>query len=148
MTNKEKALKRERIRLRKNQNPQQVDYKRMDKVRSVKTEYWKMKRHSGIAEKKAITKPDDKKPKPKKEKKKKEKEPELEVVEEKPELEVIEDEPELEEITEDDDSVEIDKELEELYSDDDDVDEETEPEEVEEPSEWAFKSKFLEYPKG
>jgi len=130
MTNKEKALKIERARLQKSQNPQQVDYKKMAKVRAAKTEYWKLKKQDGFAAKKATTKPEaKKKDKPEKDKKKKEKEPELEVIEDEPEIEEIkeEPEPELEEI-------EIDKELEELYSDDDDV-EETEEEVVEEPSE-------------
>jgi hypothetical protein len=121
MTNKTKALKRERARLRNSQNPQQIDYLKMGKIRSAKTEFWKIKKRGGVVAK-TTPKTETKRTKPVKEKKKKEKEPELEVVEEKPELEVIEDEPEV---------VEIDEELKELYSDDDDVDEE----EVEETSE-------------
>jgi len=117
MTNKMKALKRERARLRKSQNPQQVDFKKMDKVRTAKTEYWKLKKHGGSTKKPVAAKKEVKKQKPEKEKKKKEKEPELEIVEDEPELEVIEDEPEIEE---------IDEELEELYSYDEDLDDELE----------------------
>ena len=131
MTNKQKALRRERVRLRKTQNPQQVDYRKMDKLRAAKTEFWKIKKRSGKAEEKTISKVDTKKAKPEKEKKI-EKKPELEVIEDKPELEVIEKEPELEVIEEEPESEEISKELEELYSDDDD---ETEEEEVTETSE-------------
>ena len=139
MTNKEKDLKRERVRLRKSQNPQQVDYRRIDKLRSAKTEFWKMKKKSVVSEKIAPSKKDAKKVKPEKEKKKKKvKEPELEVIEDKPELEVIEAEPELEVIEDEPEEEEkIDKELEDLYSyDDDEVDdEETEEEEAKETSE-------------
>ena len=137
MTNKQKALKRERVRLRKSQNPQQVDYRKMDKLRAAKTEFWKIKKRSVKAETISKVEVDTKKAKPKKEKKKKVKEPELEVIEDKPELEVIEKEPELEVIEEEPESEEISKELEELYSDDDDVleDEETKEEEVTETSE-------------
>lgn len=119
MTNKEKALKRERVRLRKSQNPQQVDYKKMDKRRTVKTEYWKTKAIVSMVAKKTTAKVDAKKTKPEKEKKKKEKEPELEVIEAEPETE------------------EIDEELEDLYSYDDDLDDDDESEEddVEETSE-------------
>ena len=137
MTNKEKDLKRERVRLRKSQNPQQVDYRRIDKLRSAKTEFWKMKKKSVVSEKIAPEKKDAKKVKPEKEKKKV-KEPELEVIEDKPELEVIEAEPELEVIEDEPEEEEkIDKELEDLYSyDDDEVDdEETEEEEAKETSE-------------
>ena len=113
MTNKQKALKRERVRLMKSQNPQQVDFKKMDKVRSVKTEYWKIKKKGGVATKKPAPEKATKKAKPEKEKKKKEKEPELEVIEEEPELEVIEKEPELEVVEEEPESEEIDEEQEE-----------------------------------
>lgn len=134
MTNKQKALKRERVRLRKSQNPQQVDYRKIDKLRAARTEFWKIKKRSVKAEEKTISKIDTKKAKPEKKKKK---EPELEVIEDKPELEVIETEPELEVIEEEPETEEISKELEDLYSDDDDVkvDEETEEEEVTETSE-------------
>lgn len=134
MTNKQKALKRERIRLRKSQNPQQVDCRKIDRLRAARTEFWKIKKRSGKAEEKTIAKVDTKKAKPKKEKKKKVKEPELEVIEDKPEIEA---EPELEVIEEEPEEEEISKELEELYSDDDDVieDEKTEEEEVSETSE-------------
>ncbi|MCK4566278.1 MAG: hypothetical protein KAU48_03105 [Candidatus Thorarchaeota archaeon] len=137
MTNKQKALKRERVRLRKSQNPQQVDYRKIDRLRAARTEFWKIKKRSGKAEEKTISKVDTKKAKPEKEKKKKVKEPELEVIEDKPELEAIEEKPELEVIEEEPEEEEISKELEELYSDDDDVleDKETEEEEVTETSE-------------
>lgn len=120
MTNKQKALKRERVRLRKGQNPQQVDYRKIDRLRAVKKEFWKIKKRSVKAEEKTISKVDTKKAKPEKEKKKKVKEPELEVIEDKPELEAIEEKPELEVIEEEPEEEEISKELEELYSDDDD----------------------------
>ncbi len=120
MTNKQKALKRERVRLRKGQNPQQVDYRKIDRLRAARTEFWKIKKRSGKAEEKTISKVDTKKAKPEKEKKKKVKEPELEVIEDKPELEAIEEKPELEVIDEEPEEEEISKELEELYSDDDD----------------------------
>ncbi len=137
MTNKQKALKRERVRLRKSQNPQQVDYRKIDRLRAARTEFWKIKKRSGKAEEKTISEVDTKKAKPEKEKKKKVKEPELEVIEDKPELEAIEEKPELEVIEEEPEEEEISKELEELYSDDDDVleDKETEEEEVTETSE-------------
>lgn len=131
MTNKQKALKRERVRLRKGQNPQQVDYRKIDKLRAARTEFWKIKKRSVKAEEKTISKVDATKSKPEKEKKKK-KEPELEVIEDKPELEAIEEKPELEVIEEEPEEEEISKELEELYSDDDD---EAKEEEVTETSE-------------
>ncbi len=124
MTNKQKALKRERVRLRKSQNPQQVDYRKIDRLRAAKTEFWKIKKRSVKAEEKTISKVDTKKDKPEKEKKKKVKEPELEVIEDKPELEAIESEPELEVIEEEPEEEEISKELEELYSDDEETKEE------------------------
>ena len=136
MTNKQKALKRERVRLRKSQNPQQVDYRKIDRLRAARTEFWKIKKRSGKAEEKTISKVDTKKAKPEKEKKKKVKEPELEVIEDKPELEAIEEKPELEVIEEEPEKVEISKELEELYADDEELkDDETEEKEVEETSE-------------
>ncbi|MCJ7622803.1 MAG: hypothetical protein MUO76_04805, partial [Anaerolineaceae bacterium] len=75
MTNKEKALQRDRVRLRKSHNSQQVDFKKMDKIRSVKTEFWKMKKRAGFAGKKVTAKAEAKKAKPEKEKKKKDKKP-------------------------------------------------------------------------
>jgi RNA polymerase primary sigma factor len=130
MANKEKSLKRERTRLRKKQNPQQVDYKRMDQKRSVKTEFWKLKKRGPVSKaKRAISTKSEKTPKPIKEQKKKEKEPELEVIEE--ELEAIHEEPEIEEIDEESEIVEeepeieeIDEELDDLYSYDEDLDKE------------------------
>lgn len=122
MTNKQKTLQRDRVRLRKSHNSQQVDFKKMDKIRTVKTEFWKLKKRSRFV-KKVDAKADTKKVKPEKEKKKKDKEPELEVVEDTPELEIFEEEPEIEE---------IDEELEDLYTYDEDLDDETEEDEVEE----------------
>ncbi|TFG34141.1 hypothetical protein EU527_05065 [Candidatus Thorarchaeota archaeon] len=116
MTNKEKSLKRDRTRLRKSQNPQQVDYKQMGKKRSVRTEFWKLKKRGGISDEKTGVKKTERKEKPAKEPKKKEKEPELEVIEEEPELEIIEEEPEIEE-------------LDDLYSYDDDIDEDSDVDE-------------------
>ncbi|MFW9907997.1 MAG: hypothetical protein ACFFEF_05425 [Candidatus Thorarchaeota archaeon] len=108
MANSEKTIKRERIRLRKNQNPQQLDFKKMRKARDVRTEFWSRKRQkkpiTAVVEEKAkkVTKAKkEEKAKPKKAEK-----PELEVIDEEPELEVI------------------DEELEELYDFDDDIDEE------------------------
>lgn len=115
MTNKEKSLRRDRTRLRKSQNPQQIDYKQMGKKRSVRTEYWKLKKRGESSAKRPGKAKAEKKEKPAKESKKKEKEPELEVIEEEPELEVIDEEPEIEE---------IDEELDDLYSYDEDADDE------------------------
>ena len=128
MVNKEKALERELTRLRKVQNPTQVDFKRMKKLRKARTQFWKLKIMPSLVVPTA--------PKAKKEKRKSRKErrleskkeeplPELEVVEEEPELEVIEDEPELEEDTLAGAS-ELADELEDLYTYDDDIDEEDE----------------------
>jgi len=130
-----KALKRERARLSKSQNPQQVDFKKMDKVRTTKTEFWKLKKRGVSAKKPVVVKKETKKQKPEKEKKKKEKEPELEIIEDEPELEVIEDEPELEVIEDEPEIEEIDEELEDLYSYDEDLDDELDDDEDEETSE-------------
>jgi hypothetical protein len=129
MVNKEKSLERERVRLRKSQNPQQIDFKRMDKKRSVRSEFWKLKKKGIKAPVKAApAKKAEKKQKPLKEKKK-EKEPELEVIEE--ELETVEEEPEVDEIDEeleaDEEEPEIEEigeELEDLYTYDEEFDEE------------------------
>ncbi|NHJ13629.1 MAG: hypothetical protein EAX95_08130 [Candidatus Thorarchaeota archaeon] len=116
MVNKEKALKREIIRLRKTQNAQQIDYRRMRKLRKARTEYWALKTVPGSA-KKAIATPAKPEKKGKKEKeKKKEKEPELEI---------IEDEEEIEDLEED---LEIDEELEDLYAYDDEPEDDEEEE--------------------
>ena len=104
MVNTEKAIKRNRTRLRRGQNLQQVDLQRMRKIREAKTRYWALRRKAHAP--KVVAEVDDKKKKPKKEKKEK-----------KPELEVIEDEPEIEV---------IDEELEEIYSLDEDESEEDE----------------------
>ena len=109
MVNKEKALKREITRLRKTQNPQQTDLLRERRLRSARTEIWKLREKPLEAsvmpekEKKAKT---PKKEKPKKIKKTKEKEPELEVLEEEPEIE------------------KVDADIDDLYTYDEDIDEE------------------------
>ena len=108
MVNTRKTIKRERTRLRRSQNPQQLDFKRMKKAQKVKTKYWKAKKRGTASESIVV---EDKK-QPKKDKPKKDKEPELEVVEDEPELEVV------------------DEELEELYDfDDEEVEEDLEEEE-------------------
>jgi outer membrane biosynthesis protein TonB len=127
MVNKEKALKQELIRLRRNQNPQQLDFRRMRKIRIAKAKLSSFKRKATVPTvEEPVEEVKEKKAKPKK----KEKEPELEVIAEKPksekktkpkkkakepELEVIEDKPKSEEISSD---------LEGLYTYDEDIDEE------------------------
>jgi len=155
MVNKEKAIKIELTRLRKTQNPEQIDFRRMRKLRAAKISLIKVKRKGTVAPvKEAIAE----KKKAKLKKKPKKEDPELEVIEDEPELEVFDDEPELEvekeepelevvdeepeievkekepelEVVEDEpDSEEISKDLEDLYSYDEDIDEE----DVEEKSE-------------
>ena len=84
MTNRAKSYKRDRARLRRVQNPQQIDFLRMRKVRRTGVKYWatKKKPETGDMEKK---------------------EPAKKVKKEEPELEVID--AELEEIYSDDDDV-------------------------------------------
>ena len=87
MVNKEKALKQELIRLRQNQNPQQLDFRRMRKIRIAKAKLRSLKRRAVTPTVEApVEKVEKKKAKPEKKPKKKEKEPELEVVEDKPKL--------------------------------------------------------------
>ena len=138
MVNKEKASKRDLIRIRKTQNPQQIDFRKMRKHRKARTEFWSFKKKPSAQ----VVTAKKEKAKPKKKAPKKKKEAELEVIDQEPELEVIEDEPELEEIAEDpvlavlkeDPELEvieeeeeapelevIDEELEDLYSYDDDI---------------------------
>ena len=81
MVNTEKTIKRERTRLRKSQNPRQLDLKRMYKAQKIKTKYWASKKRGDVA-RSAVT--EDKKPS--KDKPKKDKEPELEIVEDEPEV--------------------------------------------------------------
>ncbi|TXT57764.1 MAG: hypothetical protein BAJATHORv1_10471 [Candidatus Thorarchaeota archaeon] len=100
MVNKFKAIKRERARLRNVQNPQQVDYRRMRKIRKVKTKYWKLKKRTVAAEAEV---PREKADKKKEKKDKPKKEPELEVIDE-----------ELEEIYSIDEDELEDEELEDL----------------------------------
>ncbi|MDF1538605.1 MAG: hypothetical protein P1Q69_06855 [Candidatus Thorarchaeota archaeon] len=87
MVNTEKAVKRDRTRMIKGQNPQQIDFKRMRKAREAKTKYWALKKKAQRPDFVAVV--EDKK-KPKKEKKVKK--PELEVVQDEPELEIIDEE--------------------------------------------------------
>ncbi len=101
MAKSKRAILRERTRLRRSQNPQQINFKEMRKARQNRTEYWALKKHESphVEE---IPEKTKEKAKPKKEKK-----PELEVIEEEPETETI------------------DEELEDLYSYDDEADNET-----------------------
>jgi hypothetical protein len=101
MGNKEKAIKRELTRLRKSQNPEQIDFRRMRQRRAAKMKLQVLKRKSTVSPVKVVStekKKEKKKSKPKK--KPKTKEPELEVIKGEPELEVIDDEPEIEEVEE------------------------------------------------
>lgn len=101
MAKSKRAILRERTRLRRSQNPQQIDFRRMRKARENRTEYWALKRRVSPQVEEVPEKTKEK-AKPKKEKK-----PELEVIEEEPETETL------------------DEELEDLYSYDDEVDNET-----------------------
>ncbi len=115
MVNKEKTAKRNLIRIRKTQNPQQVDFRRMRKHRKARTEFWAFKKKPSTQ----VVTEEVEKAKPKKKK-----EPELEVIDQEPELEVIKEEPELEVVEKDEKEPElevIDEELKELYSYDDDI---------------------------
>ncbi|MFW9835039.1 MAG: hypothetical protein ACFFEK_13660 [Candidatus Thorarchaeota archaeon] len=149
MGNKEKAIKRELTRLRRTQNPEQIDFRRMRQRRVAKTKLQVLKRKSTVGPAKVVStekKKEKKKSKPKKKPKTKEpeleiideseleeieEEPELEEIEEEPELEVIEEEPkpkkkkkepELEVIEEEPELEEVS--LEDLYTYDEDIDEE------------------------
>ena len=94
MASTEKTLKRDRTRLRRGQNPQQIDFKKMRKVRNVGRKYWLLKKKAeSVSEKQTESKKDTKKAKDKK------KEPELEVID-----------AELEEIYSIDDDEDIDDE--------------------------------------
>jgi hypothetical protein len=137
MVNKERAAKRDLIRIRKSQNPQQIDFRKMRKHRKARSEFWAFKKKPSahvVQEKKE-------KAKPKKRAPRRRKKPELEVIEEEPELEAIEDEPELEEIEdepvlavlkEEPELEVIDEELKDLYSYDDDILDDDELEELDE----------------
>ncbi|MHA2020305.1 MAG: hypothetical protein ACW98J_03170 [Candidatus Thorarchaeota archaeon] len=138
MVNKEKTAKRNMIRIRKTQNPQQVDFRRLRKHRKARTEYWSFKKKPSVqvvTEKKEKAKPKKKAPKKKKEPELEviDQEPELEVIDEEPELEVVEEapekEPELEVIDDEPEPEAIDKELEDLYSYDDEIIDDEENEE-------------------
>ncbi len=146
MVNKEKAIKIELTRLRKTQNPEQIDFRRMRKLRAARTSLMKVKRKGTVAPVKVVlAEKKKKKAKPTKKPKKKDEEPELEVVEDEPELEVVEEkpkskkkpkkkkekEPELEVVEDEADSEEISKDLEDLYSYDEDIDEKDVEEESE-----------------
>ena len=144
MVNKEKAIKIELTRLRKTQNPEQIDFRRMRKLRAARTSLMKVKRKGTVAPVKVVL-AEKKKAKPTKKPKKKDEEPELEAVEDEPELEVVEEkpkskkkpkkkkekEPELEVVEDEADSEEISKDLEDLYSYDEDIDEKDVEEESE-----------------
>jgi hypothetical protein len=130
MVNKEKAIKVELTRLRKTQNPQQIDFRRMRKLRAAKTSLLKIKRKGTVApvqvaeKKKKKVKPTKKPKKTDAELEVIEDEPELEIFDEEPELEVIEEEPELEVADDELELEEISEDLEDLYSYDEDIDEE------------------------
>ncbi|MFW9889770.1 MAG: hypothetical protein ACFFER_16400 [Candidatus Thorarchaeota archaeon] len=149
MVNKEKAAKRDLIRVRKSQNPQQIDFRRMRKQRKARSEFWAFKKKPSAH----VVKEMKEKAKPKKMAPRRRMKPELEVIDEEPELEVIEDEPVLEEFEDEpvlavlkeepelealeDEEEEpelevIDEELEDLYSYDDDILDDDELEELDE----------------
>jgi hypothetical protein len=143
MVNKEKAAKRDLIRIRKSQNPQQIDFRKMRKHRKARSEFWAFKKKPSahvVKEKKEKKE----KAKPKKKAPRRTKKPELEVIDEEPELEVIEDEPVLavlkeepqpevlEEKEEEPELEVIDEELEDLYSYDDDILDDDELDELDE----------------
>ncbi|MHA1484309.1 MAG: hypothetical protein ACTSPR_03205 [Candidatus Thorarchaeota archaeon] len=87
MVNKTKALERKRKRLIKSQNSEQVDLKRMRRLRGVRTKFWTSKKRAAVLGEKI---PREQPKAEKKEKKKKRKEePELEVIEKKPEVEEV-----------------------------------------------------------
>ncbi len=153
MVNKEKTIKIELTRLRKTQNPEQIDFRRMRKLRAAKIKLIELKRKGTVAPvKEVVAEKKKKKAKPKAvdpeleviedepelevfddepELEVEKEEPELEVVDEEPELEVVEKEPELEVVEDEPDSEEISKDLEDLYSYDEDIDEEDVEEESE-----------------
>ena len=107
MVNKEKALKQELIQLRRNQNPQQLDFRRMRKIRIAKAKLRSLKRRAVAPTIEApVEKAKKTKAKPEKKPKKKEKEPELEIIEDTPETK------------------EISSDLKALYTYDEDIDEE------------------------
>lgn len=88
MVNKEKTLKRELIRLRKTQNPQQLDFRRMRQISTAKAKLRRLKRRPVAIAPEAPKK--RKKAKPEKaKKKKKEEEPELELIDDEAELEFM-----------------------------------------------------------
>ncbi|MHA1925004.1 MAG: hypothetical protein ACXABV_12460 [Candidatus Thorarchaeota archaeon] len=129
MVNKEKASKRDLIRIRKTQNPQQIDFRKMRKHRKARTKFWSFKKTPSTQ----VVTAKKEKTKPKKKARRKKKEPELEVIEDEPE--VFDQEPELEVIEEKDEEPElevIDEELEDLYSYDDEILDDEELEKLEE----------------
>ncbi len=109
MVNKEKAIKIELTRLRKTQNPEQIDFRRMRKLRAARTSLMKVKRKGTVAPVK-VALAEKKKAKPTKKPKKKDEE--LEVIEDEPELEVVDEEPEVEEKKPELEAVEDEPELE------------------------------------
>jgi hypothetical protein len=112
MVDNETTIKRDRVRLRRSQNPQQIDFRTMRKVREVKIAYWATKKRK-VAEPAIVVESKGKgKAKAKDKAKDKKKEPELEVIEE-PEVEEFDEV--LDEIYSDD---EEDAELEEIAEED------------------------------
>ncbi len=104
MVNKTKALERKRTRLIKSQNSEQVDLKRMRRLRRINTKFWTSKKKAAVLGEKI---PREQPKAEKREKKKKsKKEPELEVIEKKPEIEEVD-------------------ELDELYTYDEEIEEES-----------------------
>ena len=100
MVNKTKALERKRTRLIKSQNSEQVDLKRMRRLRQVRTKFWTSKKKAVILGEKIP------KEQPKAKKKKRKEEPELEIIEKMPEIEKVD-------------------ELDELYTYDEEIEEES-----------------------
>jgi hypothetical protein len=93
MVNKDKAVKRELTRLRKTQNPQVVDFRRMRTLRTAKGKFWGSKK-TVVARAEAVKSAEEprKKPKP----------AEIEEIEPSPEEAITEEEEELEGLEEED----------------------------------------------
>ena len=112
MVNKEKALKREIIRLRNSQNLGQTSFRRTRRLRNARAEYWK------LMKKKAEVRVEEKKSK---DKVKKEKLPKATKKKPEPEVEAEEIEADIDEKSDDEDFDLDDISLEDLYDDDEDV---------------------------
>ncbi|MBD3159973.1 MAG: hypothetical protein GF309_14420 [Candidatus Lokiarchaeota archaeon] len=98
MGDKEKALERERARLRNVQNPSVTNQKRKKRLRSVNAKYWKIKKTKAKREGRVFEREVPEAP---------EKEPEIEEIEEGPEDRLVSDE-----------------DLDELYTYDEEIEEE------------------------